>query len=73
MPEKLGELLVKNNLITSQQLGKALEDQKASGGRLGDSLIKHRQKAVICSWRSFEDVTVGRHNPKEVLFSRHRR
>jgi type IV pilus assembly protein PilB len=40
MPEKLGELLVKNNLITSQQLGKALEDQKASGGRLGDSLIK---------------------------------
>jgi type IV pilus assembly protein PilB len=40
MPEKLGELLLKNNLITSQQLEKALDDQKASGGRLGDSLVK---------------------------------
>jgi type IV pilus assembly protein PilB len=40
MPEKLGELLLKNNLITSQQLEKALDDQKATGGRLGDSLIK---------------------------------
>jgi len=40
MPEKLGELLLKNNLITSQQLEKALDDQKTSGGRLGDSLVK---------------------------------
>ncbi len=40
MSEKLGELLLKNNLITSQQLEKALDDQKSSGGRLGDSLIK---------------------------------
>ncbi|MCX5896096.1 MAG: type IV-A pilus assembly ATPase PilB [Proteobacteria bacterium] len=40
MPEKLGELLVKKNIISSQQLGKALEDQKASGEKLGASLIK---------------------------------
>ncbi len=40
MSERLGELLVKSNFITSQQLGKALEDQKASGGKLGDSLIR---------------------------------
>jgi type IV pilus assembly protein PilB len=40
MPEKLGELLVRNNTISNQQLAKALEDQKASGGRLGESLIK---------------------------------
>jgi len=40
MSEKLGELLLKNNLITSQQLEKALDDQKSSGGKLGDSLIK---------------------------------
>lgn len=40
MSEKLGELLVKSNFITSQQLGKALEDQKASGGKLGDSLVR---------------------------------
>jgi type IV pilus assembly protein PilB len=40
MPEKLGELLVRNSVISSQQLGKALEDQKASGGRLGESLIR---------------------------------
>ena len=40
MPEKLGELLVRNSVISNQQLAKALEDQKASGGRLGESLIK---------------------------------
>ncbi len=40
MPEKLGELLVRNSVISSQQLGKALEDQKSSGGRLGESLIR---------------------------------
>ena len=40
MPEKLGELLVRNSAISNQQLAKALEDQKASGGRLGESLIK---------------------------------
>jgi len=40
MPEKLGELLVRNSVISTQQLGKALEEQKASGGRLGESLIK---------------------------------
>jgi type IV pilus assembly protein PilB len=40
MPEKLGELLIRNSAISNQQLAKALEDQKASGGRLGESLIK---------------------------------
>ncbi len=40
MPEKLGELLVKKNIISTQQLGKALEAQKASGEKLGASLIK---------------------------------
>ncbi|MSN25693.1 MAG: type IV-A pilus assembly ATPase PilB [Geobacter sp.] len=39
---RLGEILVKNNLITREQLGKALEEQKLSGGqlRLGTILIK---------------------------------
>ncbi|WP_305042014.1 type IV-A pilus assembly ATPase PilB [Geoalkalibacter sp.] len=37
---RLGELLVRNKLITSDQLAKAVEDQKAGGGRLGASLIK---------------------------------
>jgi len=37
---RLGELLVRNNLIDDSQLAKALEEQKASGGRLGASLIK---------------------------------
>ncbi|WP_305045103.1 type IV-A pilus assembly ATPase PilB [Geoalkalibacter sp.] len=37
---RLGELLVRNKLITSDQLAKAVEDQKAAGGRLGASLIK---------------------------------
>ena len=39
---RLGRILVKNNLITKEQLAKALEEQKLSGGqmRLGSVLIK---------------------------------
>lgn len=40
---RLGELLVRNNLITKEQLTKALEEQKESSGqmRLGSILIKN--------------------------------
>ena len=37
---RLGELLVRNKLIDDKQLAKALEEQQASGGRLGASLTK---------------------------------
>ncbi|MBE0599347.1 MAG: type IV-A pilus assembly ATPase PilB [Desulfuromonadales bacterium] len=37
---RLGELLVRNKLISDGQLAKALEEQKMQGGRLGASLIK---------------------------------
>ncbi len=37
---KLGELLIKENLITPEQLQEALEHQKSNGGRLGTSLVK---------------------------------
>jgi type IV pilus assembly protein PilB len=39
---RLGEILVKNNLISHDQLAKALEEQKLSGGqaRLGSILVK---------------------------------
>ena len=40
MSSKLGEILVRENLITSQQLREALEYQRANGGRLGSNLIK---------------------------------
>lgn len=40
MSEKLGELLVKNGLITEQQLQEALQLQKREGGRLGYNLVK---------------------------------
>jgi type IV pilus assembly protein PilB len=40
MSARLGELLVKEKLITSEQLQKALEEQKRSGGRLGYNLTK---------------------------------
>ncbi len=40
MASRLGELLVKANLITPEQLQKALSDQKAGGGRLGFNLVK---------------------------------
>ncbi len=40
MSGKLGEILLKENLITADQLRLALEHQKANGGRLGNSLVK---------------------------------
>ena len=40
MALKLGELLLKAQLINQQQLTKALEDQKAGGGKLGEVLQK---------------------------------
>jgi type IV pilus assembly protein PilB len=41
-PSRLGELLVRSNLITKDQLQRALEEQKNSGGqlRLGTILVK---------------------------------
>lgn len=37
---RLGELLVRENMISVQQLQQAQEEQKRSGGRLGSSLVK---------------------------------
>ena len=37
---RLGELLVRNKMISDTDLVKALEDQKVNGGRLGASLVK---------------------------------
>src|SRR6202521_6166180 len=40
MSSRLGEILIKESLITSEQLRQALEHQKANGGRLGTCLMK---------------------------------
>jgi type IV pilus assembly protein PilB len=40
MSSKLGEILVRENLITAQQLREALDYQRTSGGRLGSNLVK---------------------------------
>jgi type IV pilus assembly protein PilB len=40
MALKLGELLVKSNLITQQQLQEAMRKQQTEGGRLGTHLVK---------------------------------
>ncbi|MGE5326088.1 MAG: type IV-A pilus assembly ATPase PilB [Deltaproteobacteria bacterium] len=40
MSGKLGEILLKENLVSADQLKKAIEHQKANGGRLGNSLVK---------------------------------
>ena len=40
MSAKLGEILVRENLITSQQLSETLEYQRANGGRLGSNLVR---------------------------------
>ncbi len=40
MSGRLGEILLKENLITPEQLKQALEHQKSNGGRLGNTLVK---------------------------------
>ena len=40
MTVKLGELLVKAKLITPEHLAEALKEQRASGSKLGESLVK---------------------------------
>jgi type IV pilus assembly protein PilB len=40
MSSKIGDLLVKENLISQQQLKEALANQRVNGGRLGNCLIK---------------------------------
>jgi type IV pilus assembly protein PilB len=40
MSAKLGEILVRENLITAQQLRDALDYQRDKGGRLGSNLVK---------------------------------
>src|SRR6185312_12029185 len=39
-PERIGELLVREGLITSDQLAKALQEQKQNGTRVGYNLVK---------------------------------
>ncbi|MBI1911332.1 MAG: type IV-A pilus assembly ATPase PilB [Deltaproteobacteria bacterium] len=40
MTDRIGELLLREKLITSDQLKKAIDEQKKSGGRLGYNLTK---------------------------------
>ncbi len=40
MSAKLGEILVRENLVTQEQLRQALDYQRTSGGRLGSNLVK---------------------------------
>ena len=40
MSAKLGEILVRENLVTPQQLRDTLDYQRTSGGRLGSNLVK---------------------------------
>src|SRR5271169_3016903 len=40
MSSRLGEILVKDSLITADQLRQALDHQKKTGGRLGTCLVK---------------------------------
>ena len=40
MSAKLGEILVRENLVSPQQLREALDYQRTSGGRLGSNLVK---------------------------------
>ena len=39
MPVKLGELLLKENMVNPQQLQEALSHQKMNGGKLGKAFV----------------------------------
>ncbi len=40
MPLKLGDLLLKANVITQEQLDTALKDQREEGGKLGEAIVR---------------------------------
>ena len=40
MAAKLGQLLVKNKVVTEDQLAEAIEVQQKDGGRVGSNLVK---------------------------------
>ena len=40
MPLKLGEFLIKANLISDEQLETALNEQREAGGRIGEHLLR---------------------------------
>ncbi|GAU79396.1 GspE/PulE family protein [Fusibacter sp. 3D3] len=42
LKKRLGDVLVEDGIITSEQLHAALDAQKITGGKLGDTLIKNR-------------------------------
>ena len=56
MSAKLGEILVRENLITSQQLRETLEYQRANGGRLGSNLVKlgYVSDDVVTAWAALQ-------------------
>ena len=50
MPLKLGDLLLKSNIITQEQLDAALKNQREEGGKLGEVLVR-------LGFSSEEDIT----------------
>ena len=50
MSGKLGEILIKEKIVSADQLKQALEFQKTNGGRLGNALVK-------LSFMSYDEVT----------------
>ncbi len=64
MSVRLGEILIKESLITQDQLDKALEFQRSNGGKLGSCLTKmgfhHRRRH---HWRVVAAVRRTLHQP----------
>ena len=60
MPVKLGELLLKENMVTPQQLQEALTHQKMSGGKLGKAFVSLgyvRDEAKIVAGQTLQSFT----------------
>ena len=49
MNERIGELLVKENVLSAEQLAKAREESRSKGGRLGAQITAITGKMALVS------------------------
>lgn len=66
MISNVGDILVKDRVITPEQLKKAMDDQKKEGGKLGSSLVKlgfiEEKKLVECLSKQYGIPTIDLEN-----------
>lgn len=72
--ERLGDILIARGIITEEQLGTALEEQKKQGLLLGEMLVElgyvtqNRLNKVLCEHLNIEFVDMRMIEPNDVVF-----